>query len=87
MKAKKYPPTPELDRMGEVHDHSQAIGEFLGWLGNQGIALCRFDKESESYFMDYVSIEKRLAEYFEIDLNKVEQERRTILKHLQKAQP
>ena len=33
--------TPTLDKMLTVKDRSQAIGEFLEWLGEQGIVLAR----------------------------------------------
>lgn len=124
------PPTPELDKMHTVKEKSQAIGEFLEWLNERGIHLCKWrdkgdngqprfvwkdgvkiakkDKcpvserepdhidewnndakrnpEYESwpggYVADHTSIEKRLAEYFGIDLNKCEKERRAILEHI-----
>lgn len=37
---------------------------------------------AEQFVPDYMSIEKRLAEYFDIDLNKVEQEKRALLASL-----
>lgn len=41
--------------------------------------------EAEQFMPDYMSIEKRLAEYFEIDLDKVEQERRGVLEEIRSA--
>ena len=32
--------TPELDKMLRVKDESQAIGEFIEWLGPKGMAIC-----------------------------------------------
>ena len=33
--------TPELDKMREVREQSQPIGEFIDWLAGQGILLMR----------------------------------------------
>jgi hypothetical protein len=83
---RKLPEAPECDKMLAVRDKSQVIGEFLDWLGEQGITLARYTEDTEVK-MDrlvpvYTSIDKILAEYFDIDLDKVEQEKRTILKAL-----
>lgn len=78
-------PTPELDKMLKNKDQSQTIGEFLDWLQNEKeIVLCKWDnKISEHHpFPFYTSIEKLLAEYFGIDLDKCEKERRAILANL-----
>jgi len=83
--------TSELDKMHAVKDRSQAIGEFLDWLEQDGIMLCKWHErndEDESDYSGYMnvheSIEKMLARYFEIDLNKVEEEKRKILDELRK---
>ena len=35
----------ELEKMVEVKDKSQAIGEFLSWLGQQGVYLCEHHED------------------------------------------
>ena len=52
--------------------------------GEDEIIMC--GTQSKEYTPAMLNIEKLLAEYFEIDLNKVEKERRAILAELQKAQ-
>lgn len=123
--------TPMLEKMHEVHDKSQAIGEFLDlFLREKGISLCTFreaghngepprrwkkgvkkarldgastrdrsprpadelnlDAEAnpdyeewpDQYMPIHESVEKMLAEYFEIDLKQVEKERRALLDEL-----
>lgn len=117
--------TPMLDKMSQVRDSSQTIGEFVEWLGSQGIQLGNYgehtypDEPCDGEIMagqcedgrvrrgthgerdcnvcngqgrrdivrtdfqsDGRSIEKLLADYFEIDLDAVEQERRAILSTL-----
>jgi len=89
--------TPELDKMHEVKDKSQAIGEFLEWLRDEkNYTVMRWSKKRD--WDDYKeddpegdedsnlggipvrdTIEQLLADYFDIDLKKVEEERRMIL--------
>lgn len=139
-----YPAMVETDRMIEIgrQRHTQAIGEFLEWLGGQGIQLCRWREDltdarpcslavtpgthaprwgcvegrsarygsvtnevGEAYGecahcagRGYVEVpadarfapepwttERLLAQYIEIDMDKVEVERRDLLEHVRKV--
>lgn len=81
--------TPECDRMLEVRDRSQAIGEFLEWAGEQGYVLCallaRRDyvgdviKGQQEYSPEVPSTEKLLADFFDVDLAVVEREKQAVL--------
>ena len=73
--------TPHLNRMVEVHAESQAIGEFLEWLGKQRIDLCSVISGSghDRWAPITDGTEKLLARYFDIDLDAVENERRALL--------
>lgn len=102
---------PECERMLNVKEKSQAIGEFLEWLEETkkvhfrqfavacGRCKCTtverdedgdwYCNECEEYTATYdveilfpLRTEQLLAEFFRIDLNKVEQERRDMLKEL-----
>lgn len=83
---------PECEKLHAVSDDSQKIGEFLEWLKRK-YYICEFwdreklddsgDQSNEGFYPNYKSIQDLLAEYFEIDMNKVEEERREILKSLQ----
>ena len=63
------PKTPELDRMHAVVRDSNMIGEFIDWL-----------QQSEKY-EDVADLNpaKVLSEYFNIDPEKIETERREVL--------
>ncbi len=79
--------TPELDKMTKVQDKSQTIGVFLDWLSNEKeLEICTYDDDDEdpAYHSCHETIEQLLAEYFDIDLVKCENERRKILEGLQK---
>jgi hypothetical protein len=71
-----------LDRMKAVRERSQAIGGFLEWLQSRGYVLC-FRAEGQHPGIPYLpavkSIEELLAEYFGIDLDAAERERRAVL--------
>lgn len=80
---------PELERMRAVGEESRSIGSFLDWLCEQGITLCEV---SESRYRDgeYLPIsegpEALLARYYDIDLEKIETERRRMLDELREKQ-
>ena len=72
---------PECEKLAKIAPESQKIGEFLDWLRNQGIHLCKWEEThcSAGDPEDLVEIreprENLLAKYFEVDLDKVEEER------------
>lgn len=75
---------PEHEKQAKIIDKSQAIGEFLDWLQNEeGITLAHYD---DSYYQGHVltpvhrSIQGWLARYFGIDLNRLEDEKREMLR-------
>jgi len=75
----KAPACPECDKMKAVQKQSQAIGEFLEWLlCEKNLQLCEWDGLYKM-IPDHTPTEELLAEFFGIDLKKVEQEKRAIL--------
>ena len=90
-------PTPELDKMKMIQSKYKVIGMFLEYLlGEKGHTICRYalkqDEKTKNgdetgYKKDdlipiFKSIEQMLAEYFGINLKKVEQERRRICRKM-----
>jgi hypothetical protein len=76
------PKTPTLEKMQSIHQESQAIGEFLEWLPDIGIKLCEWDDEAPGptkYWPVSKTIERLLSWYFEIDLDKADDEKRSLL--------
>lgn len=73
--------TPECDKLLAVSADSQKIGAFLEWLEQEReLTICDLDyRREDRYYPAYIPINKLLAEYFKIDLNKVEQERSALL--------
>jgi hypothetical protein len=80
--------TSECDKLHAVSGKSQIIGEFLDWLQNeQKVVLAKWngDVYEEALNPIYQSIQEILAVYFNIDLNKVETERRALLDGIRAA--
>lgn len=74
---------PEHEKMAAVHEQSQAQGEFLEWLANaKGFVLCErntLDWGDDRFVPADQNVERLLAEYHDIDLEKVEAEKRAML--------
>lgn len=70
----------------EENDKYKYIGEFLDWMIDETTyRVCNCDAYDEYQMSSHSERENLLAEYFNIDLDKVEQERRKLLKWLQEA--
>jgi len=76
---------PECEKIAAVQDKSNVLGEFLDFLDSKGIELAKYGGlGGEELYPIYPGKEQLLADFFGIDLVKVEQERRAILADLQK---
>ncbi len=77
---------PEHEKMSTIVDKSQAIGDFLEWLNDtKKYRICeRQHKGWAEHYPIRESVEHLLAEYFKIDLNKLEQEKREMLEEIRK---
>ena len=83
------PETPECERMKKVQSQSQAIGDFLDWLQTEeDVTFATYGyredgrkrkRNPNTLYPHHVNIEKTLAKFFDIDLDKVETEKRAIL--------
>ena len=79
----------ELKRMVEVKNESQPIGEFLEWLYTAGWQIVKI--QSSRAGTPYITsrlppIEQILADYYNIDLDEVENEKRAILEDLRRGE-
>jgi len=90
---------PEHDRIRALGSDSQTAGEFLDWLlQDKGYTLCEwrkevrnelpdgyYDTEPEGQYPIYTTTEKLLYEFFGIDADKIEQEKRHMLEECRKS--
>ncbi len=71
---------PEHLKLHAVRDKSQSIGEFVDWLDTEkGISLCRREGDDLDFQRVFTSTTDLLAEFFEIDLKKLEIEKDDML--------
>ena len=93
------PDTTELDKQAKIINSGKApaVQEFIDWLlDDKKWVLARYVEEDERTPNDgiygeqpvpvFVQREELMAEFFGIDLNKIEAERRALLDHLRSQQ-
>jgi hypothetical protein len=80
MKPHKEPKCPECEKLFKVSPQSQVIGAFLEHLKENGVKLSEWHRNSLVPIRS--STEDLLAEYFDIDMDKVERERQALLEYL-----
>lgn len=74
---------PEHEKLKEVQDQSQVIGEFLEWLNyERKYSLCENEIRYDSWLPVSENHQELLAQYFNINLDKLEQEKRQMLESL-----
>lgn len=92
-KTDKPPAWPEHDKLHRVKDRSQAAGEFMTWLAEQGWYLARPRTEEEerenrhkpwpertpSVVWNATSMDELLARWLDIDRDALESEKRDML--------
>jgi hypothetical protein len=79
-----YPPTPELDRQSQaIKDGAHKVGEFLDWLASQGLHLCEWREGiGGGRWYERSNFQQLIADFYSIDLAKIEAERQALLEHL-----
>lgn len=70
---------PENARLGEVSSFSQEIGQFLDWLEYEKEITFVVVDDRGRYIPKSLDRTKILAEFYEIDLEKIESEKRAML--------
>lgn len=78
---------PEHEKLGKINTKSQAIGEFMEWLQTEkGVRLAHYpETKPDELWPWHVPTEKLLAEFFGIDLKKLEEEKQDMLDKFRKV--
>lgn len=76
---------PEHEKMTQVTNESHIIGQFLEYLNEQGIVLGKYDEQGQHIWPHRQPINERLAEYFNIDLKVIEQEKQQMIQELRNS--
>ena len=92
------PTYPEHEKLAITKHKSQGIGEFLDWLRSEKrITLCRWEESTlasvddewegdpAGYYPAGTTTQALLAEYFDVDQDRLEQEKRAMLAKLREA--
>ena len=80
------PVYPEHERLALVTERSQAIGDFLEWASGKGYHLLKWHEfEDGADYIPFPPVVKMLAEFFDIDLDKIEREKRAMLDYMRGA--
>lgn len=78
----KRPETPTLDRLMEVHDRSQAIGEFLQWLEDRGYVVAMRGENGLEPVPGFTA-QQALRDFFQIDPTAEARELEAVTAYLQ----
>ena len=73
---------PEHDKLMKVREESQIIGSFLDFCD---YTLCYYSKRYDEFIPTDLSIEEILAEFFNIDLDIINQEKMEMLEQMREA--
>ena len=82
---------PEHEKLSSVKDFSAETGAFLDWLTNeQQVSLMKYDpsyhgKHGGGWRHETRNIEQLLASYYEIDLGRLEKEKRQLLEEIREG--
>lgn len=77
-----YEEHEKLKKQKEFHSH---VCEFVEWLESQGYEFCKVDTSRQSLtIVPYLSFkpDKIIAEFFEIDAQKLEEEKRQMIEEM-----
>lgn len=81
------PPTPELDKQLAIIESGKAatVQDFYDWIREKGWAICEPNPDSlrNYYTQIYTQPEQLMADFFGIDRDKIEAERRALLEYIQ----
>lgn len=76
---------PEHEKLFNIKDKSQTVGEFLDWLsGVKGYTICEWSDKCLEYRHIWETTQLLLEDFFNIDGTKLEAEKRQMLDEIRK---
>lgn len=76
---------PEHEKLKDLNGANQVVGNFINWLGENGYEIAKWHPHRDELVPANRSIEKWIAEHFEIDAVKLENEKLAILDAIRTA--
>jgi hypothetical protein len=76
---------PEHEKLAKVKDLSQQLGAFIEWAEGQGIVFAKWGKDEDDedqLFPEHRPINQWLADFYDVDLNKIDDEKRQMLEEI-----
>lgn len=71
---------PEHEKLRAIKEESQVCGEFIEWLGMQGYSVEPISRKTRAFVL-----RAQLANFFEIDEEKLEEEKQAMLEELRRG--
>lgn len=81
------PSYPEHEQLALVQSRSQAVGDFIEWLGQNQMAICTWIDRRDEWVAVGMGRDKLLALHFGIDLDRLEAEKRDIIARMSQPKP
>lgn len=78
---------PEHEKLALIQPLSQAIGEFVVWLREQSMIICMWNEFRQEWVPVATSIDKLMARHFDIDLDRLEAEKRDMIARMSQPTP
>ena len=77
---------PECEKIAAVQEKSRELTNFVDWLREHGYSICEEVTygDQEEWVTTRRPFEQLFADYFGIDLKKVEEERRALLEEIRR---
>jgi len=76
---------PEHEKLTKISEQSQFLGEFMEFLGEKGYVIAKYTQPYDQLQPVVRDINNFLAEMFDIDLIKIEAEKREMLEDWRKG--
>lgn len=79
---------PEHEKMKQAKEKlgTEFIGEFLSWCWDNDITLCRWNDGEDEYLPVRQTVEQVLADYTEVNLTKIREEKDAMFEELRAQQ-
>jgi hypothetical protein len=79
------PSMSELDKWDKVHKKAVLLNEFFDFLNQKEITLCELNKDQKQFYLTITKRDDLIYEFFGINYDKLEQERRELLEIIRNA--
>lgn len=76
---------PEHEKLKALGGENQIVGYFIDWLGENGFVIAEYDEITSRLYPARLARDRLLAKHFEIDLDKLNDEKDAMLEAFRAA--